>query len=71
MQKKSRNSMRTWQRIDMDEERYKQIAEEISNEYEREFVLDGLMFGYLTATWIWWMKEERNNGRTAEVDGGH
>lgn len=45
----------------MDEERYKQIAEEISNEDEREFVLDSLMFGYLTATWVWWMKKERNN----------
>ncbi len=55
----------------MGEERYKQIAEEISNEDEREFVLNALMCGYLTATWIWWMKEERNNGRTAEVDGGH
>ena len=54
----------------MDEERYKQIVEEISNEDEREFVLNGLMFGYLTATWMWWMKEERNNGRT-ESDGGH
>lgn len=54
----------------MDEERYKQIAEEISNEDEREFVLNAKMFGYLTATWIRWLKEERNNGRT-EADGGH
>ena len=55
----------------MDEERYKRIAEELSNcnEEQRKFVLDGLTLGLLMATWVRWL-EERNNGRT-EVDGGN